>query len=58
VNLSFQRVIGRSIIEISELESERTWMRVTSLEDKISSLNCEVETGTEDDGGTVEVHLV
>jgi len=33
-------------------------MRVKSSKGKVFSPNCEVETGTEDDGGTMEVRFV
>ena len=56
--LPFQRAIRRPIPKISELESTRTGMRVTSSEGKVFSPNCEVENGTKDDGGTMEVQFV
>ena len=39
----------KSISEILELELERTWMRVKSPKGKVSSPDCEVESGIEDD---------
>ena len=54
--LSFRRAIGRSILKISELESER--MRVTSLEGTTFSPDCEVETETIDGSGTLELCLI
>ena len=44
--------------QISELESERTGIGVTSSESKIFSPDCEIETETEDDGDIVEVRYV
>ena len=55
--IPFRRAIRRSISEISKIKSERTRIRVTSAEGKLSSPDCEVETGTEDDSGTMKVYL-
>jgi len=56
VRLLFQKAIKRSILEIFELESERT--RVTSQEGKEFSPDCKVKIGIVDDSGTIEVYLV
>ena len=54
MRLPFQRVIRMSIWEISELGPKKTGVRS---EGKAFSLDCEVETWTTGDSGTIDVRI-